>query len=310
MTDRYEYVPLKPAFGIANALCHYAQRLVTLAPCRAVISRGIAAAIRRTRGAGPEWTGDDAESEIVAEIERDGLAMMPAMPIDQVEAILAFFNARKVVGPAARLVWLNQLPAEVSIADYPLDTVLACPGILELVNAPAILRVAARYLRCKPTLSSLWVRWSLPTKSVTLPSIQTFHRDTEDWRFVKLFIYLTDVDADSGPHSFVRTSHKSSGTLRARSFSSAEVEKRYGTAKVVQIEGPRGTSFITDAHGIHRGMPPSRRPRLMLQAQYSLLPCFARQYQPVAVTNHPAVDPYVNRLMLVSKRALQTAAVC
>ena len=37
-----------------------------------------------------------------------------------------------------------------------------------MVNAPAILRIAARCLRCKPTLSSLWVRWSLPTQVSSL----------------------------------------------------------------------------------------------------------------------------------------------
>ena len=71
LSSRYEYVPFKLAFRTANPLLYYAQRLVTLAPCRAAISQGIAAAIRRTRGAGPEWTGNDAENEIVAEIERE-----------------------------------------------------------------------------------------------------------------------------------------------------------------------------------------------------------------------------------------------
>jgi hypothetical protein len=237
--------------------------------------------------------------------------MVPALPVHQVDEMLAFFNASEVIGPAGRLVSLDHLPAKSPIADYPLKTVLACPGVLEIINAPAMLRIAARYLGCKPTLTSLWVRWSLPAEeSVPLPSIQTFHRDAEDWRFVKLFIYLTDVDAEAGPHKFVKTSHKRSGTLRARGFAAADIMKQYGAAKVVQIEGPRGTSFIVDAFGIHKGVPPLRHPRLMLQAQYSLLPCFARLYQPVAMANHPALDPYVNRLLLASERAARIAAVC
>jgi phytanoyl-CoA dioxygenase PhyH len=264
-----------PEFRPVNAILYYIQRLVTPAPLRAVASRGIAAGIRRVHGAGPAWLGDEAESDAVTAIKRDGLAIMPAMPAHRVDEMLAFFNARKVIGPAARLVAVDQLPAGCATADYPLKTVLTCPGVLETVNSPGVLRIVARYLGCKPTLTSIWVRWSLPTELKARPSIQTFHRDSEDWRFVKLFVYLTDVDAESGPHEFVKTSHRNSGTLRARSFAAADIEKRYGAIRMVQIKGARGTSFMTDAFGIHKGVPPLRRPRLMLQAQYSLLPCYS-----------------------------------
>jgi hypothetical protein len=46
------------------------------------------------------------------------------------------------------------------------------------------------------------------------------------------------------------------------------------------------------------GKPPTARPRLMLIAQYSLLPVYAFKYQPLAMLPAPAVDPYVNRLLV------------
>ena len=34
-----------------------------------------------------------------------------------------------------------------------------------------------------------------------------FHRDRDCFSFVKLFTYLNDVDADAGPHEFIKLSH-------------------------------------------------------------------------------------------------------
>jgi hypothetical protein len=55
---------------------------------------------------------------------------------------------------------------------------------------------------------------------------------------------------------------------------------------------------MADTAGIHMGRPPSDRPRLMLVAQYSLLPVFAFKYHPLDLRPRPAVDPYVNRLLI------------
>jgi hypothetical protein len=295
-----EYARLTPGAGFRpiNAMLYYPQRLVTLASLRAGISLGISTIIRRVHGTGPEWIDDEAESEAVGALKRSGLTMMPAIPTHPLDRMLAFLSSSKVVGPGNRLAALDQLPAGTALAPYPLLTVLTCPGVLEIVNSPAILRIVARYLGCKPTLASIGIRWSMPIDSEALPEVQTFHRDTQDWLFVTLFIYLTDVDAESGPHSFVTTSHNSSGTLRARSFTTAEVEKEYGIENIVQIVGPRGTNFIANTYGIHKGVLPLRRPRLMLQASYSLLPNFALRYRPEARVNRPALDPYINRLLL------------
>ncbi len=64
------------------------------------------------------------------------------------------------------------------------------------------------------------------------------------------------------------------------------------------ILGARGTTFVADTSGIHAGMPPQRAPRLLLQAQYSILPNFALHYRPVADPSHQGLDSYVNRLIL------------
>ncbi|SHJ86549.1 hypothetical protein SAMN02745194_03572 [Roseomonas rosea] len=293
------YAQLQPGRGFEarRAALYYAQRLATPRRFRQLICRALAAAIRRRHGrCGAQGTPEARHA--AKALDRDGLAMLePLFAPPALQSIRAFLRHEPVVGPDGRPAWLEALPQGTRTAAYPLPRVLACPGLIEAINAPAILRIASDYLGCKPTLSSLGIRWSLPSEAQPLET-QLFHRDPDDWRFLKLFVYLTDVDERTGPHVFVTGSHRTAATLRARPFSRAALERDYGADRIRMITGPGGTTFIADTHGIHMGMPPVRAPRLVLQVQYSLLPIFAFRYEPVALAARPrALDPYVNRLI-------------
>ena len=61
--------------------------------------------------------------------------------------------------------------------------------------------------------------------------------------------------------------------------------------------GPRGTTFVADTLGVHRGVAPTERPRLILQAQYSVLPIYAFRYPP-AKSSGPPDGSYSSRLIL------------
>jgi hypothetical protein len=285
-----------PGFQLRRALLYYAQRLVTPPRLRRGIARGLAAGIRLRQGRLPP--GSDAVLAAVAALERDGLVALPAVfSPAALDGVLAFLGAQDVLDPAGRPVPVAALPPGTAMAAYPLETVLACPGLLDAVNAPAILRIAAAFLGCKPTLSSLGVRWSFPQADGPA-QVQAFHRDPDDWRFLKLFVYLTAVDAESGPHVYVAGSNRTAATLRAQAHALAALERRYGAGQIRTVTGPPGTTFMADTHGIHQGLPPRRRPRLILQAQYSLLPNFALRYAPVAVASAGSLDGYVNRLLV------------
>lgn len=218
---------------------------------------------------------------------------------DAVAGILAYLADKDLVGPRGQLASLGMLPPDARMAAYPLRTLIESPAIMELVNAASVLRIAAAYLGCKPTLSSLGVRWSFPGGGAG--DTQHFHRDPDDWRFLKLFVYLSDVDAGSGPHIYVPRSHRAAGQVRARPYAQSEIERRYGKDGTHTVLGPQGTAFIADTYGIHAGMVPTRTPRLILQAQYSLLPVLAFRYDPVALPGASGLDPYVNRLLVDSR---------
>jgi hypothetical protein len=286
-----------PGFQARRALFYYGQRMATAPMVRRAVSFLIAATVRARQGGPVTWPRDGTCRTALADLRKEGLAMLPPLvPRVEIKRIADYFHGNMVAAPDGARLPVEQIPAGAAAADYSLETVLACPGLLTLVNAPRVLRIAADYLGCKPTISSIGVRWTFPFGRKAT-RFQSFHRDVDDWRFLKLFIYLSDVDAGSGPHSFVRRSHDAAFGLIMRAYTQLEIEARFGAHKIATVTGPMGTTFMADTLGVHCGGRPTTAPRLMLQVQYSLLPVFAFRYAPIE-HEAPMVDAYCNRLLL------------
>lgn len=83
---------------------------------------------------------------------------------------------------------------------------------------------------------------------------QLYHADVDFKKFFKLFVYLNDINTlDRGPHEFVTGSHKKKPhELYVTSrFPDLLIKKNY--TEQVKFYGDRGTSFIVDTFGIHKG---------------------------------------------------------
>jgi len=164
--------------------------------------------------------------------------------------------------------------------------------------------VVERLLGCKPTVGYLTAWWSFKGHAAG-EQAELFHRDVDDWRFFKLFVYLTDVDAEAGPHAFVPGSHSVPRLLRVGRYSDDQVAAAFGADAVHYFTGARGTAFLEDTFGLHRGLPPRSRNRLVLQVVYSLsalpygpsAPSAARALAPDAQAS-AAREPYINRIYL------------
>lgn len=189
---------------------------------------------------------------------------------------------------------IRDVPQGVKIGDYPLETIVNCPHVLDIANHPEIIRIMADYLGFKPTILTLGLRWSFPAETSADP-VQSFHRDSEPGS-AKLLIYLTNVDHVSGPHAYVEGTHRERMPLRLKPYSDDDIARKYGAS--VTIEGPAGTGFFIDTKGIHKGHLPVQKPRLLLGIQYALLPCLLYEYSPVKCKRADQFDPYINRLMI------------
>ena len=86
--------------------------------------------------------------------------------------------------------------------------------------------------------------------------------------------------------------------MRLLPYSDDEIASHYGEACITSVTGSAGTGFAVDTRGIHKGMVPTQKPRLLLQVQYSLLPIYMYRYAAPQRTESGQLDGYINRLFV------------
>jgi hypothetical protein len=270
---------------------YYVQRTVTSRRLRRVAARLAVAVLASMHGRRrPGASG-------VESLKERGYAQLgQLLSASQCAEALDWLRKREMIAvrSGGRKFLLDDVPKETSTADFPLETIVHCPHIMALANHPDLLRMAGDYLGYTPTITLMGLRWSFPSDKRDA-DVQAFHRDVEPGS-IKMLVYLTDVDEDSGPHSYVSGTHSERMPMRMRRYSDQEIAREYGNSVV--ITGPAGTAFFIDNRGIHKGTPPARGKRLLLVVQYSLLPCLMYDYAPIPWQGEERFDPYTNRLMI------------
>ncbi|MEB0165171.1 phytanoyl-CoA dioxygenase family protein [Glaciimonas sp. CA11.2] len=300
-----EYAQLKPgrAFKPLQSLLYYLQRIVTSRCLRHMITQGLTEYIRRRHGAMSTDTESYDQVQLDSLRQHGHAALGELLSAEQLSHIRDHLSSKSLLaqGAKAQAFTIEQVPPGLRLAEYELRDILDCPHLLELANHPAILRLAGDYIGCKPTLSALGLRWSFPDAGAGSGS-QAFHRDCDDWRFMKVMVYLTDVDAETGPHIYVQGTHLERCSMRLQVYSDNKILNRYGEKNIVNMMGVAGTGFAVNTQGIHKGMLPSQKPRLLLQIQYSLLPVYIYRYRPATGLQKPLLDRYINRLFVSNAR--------
>lgn len=191
---------------------------------------------------------------------------------------------------------LSDIPEQVNVANYKRQDLVSIKEILDIANNSFILNGVQDFLGATPTISNINMWWSFSGKKEA-EMAQLFHRDVDDLKFCKLFIYLTDVETDNGPHVYVKGSSSSNKLKKIRRYSDSEIFEAFGKDSVLYFTAPKGSAFIVDTYGFHKGLLPQKGKRLLLQVQYSLNPIAIENYEPMDIGQHP-YDPYINRLIL------------
>ncbi len=126
---------------------------------------------------------------------------------------------------------------------------------------PAIVRIVEAYLGMYARLQyfNIWINFAVDHPA---RSSQLWHRDRDDIHIVKGFLYLSDVEASSGPLTYARHSQRrgpqnlnpaaivENGVLRTTNQQMMEV---LPAGDVIEAVGPIGTLVFADTHGYHKG---------------------------------------------------------
>ncbi|MFV3076212.1 hypothetical protein [Niveispirillum fermenti] len=185
---------------------------------------------------------------------------------------------------------------ETNMGYYSQDQILAAPGLWALFNHPLVLDVAGLFLGCKPTLDNIGAWWSF-TARTQAKGTQWFHRDWDNIRGFKLFVYLSDVGPDDGPFEYVATSQRDERLVEINRLSDEKVATVLGDLPSVSVTGAAGTVFLADTFGVHRGRLPLARSRLLATAQYGVWRTPHSAPQPF-MPRRDGFDPYINRALM------------
>jgi hypothetical protein len=162
-------------------------------------------------------------------------------------------------------------PADPRAPRYQLDeaTLLRSPAVRRLLGDASLIYLGQRYLEAPPINDLVTMWWSAPQGPASSEAAQLFHFDMDRIRFLKVFVYLTDVDADTGPHVYVRGSHRSRprAFFRDRRFSDREVAEAFPADDICELVAPAGTMIAADTSGLHKGKALARGQRLLFQLE-------------------------------------------
>ena len=127
-----------------------------------------------------------------------------------------------------------------------------------------IIYLVCSYFGYIPQLNYLTVEKTIPVEKDSQPTFsQSWHRDPEEKRTLKIFIYLNEVTIDKGPFVYIKSSHPSGKGVFARVAPQKLPDGSYPEASLISslvkdkdlvtALGPAGTVIFCDTAGLHRG---------------------------------------------------------
>ena len=281
---------------------YYAQKGVRSLGVRNVLGAAVAGMVAARAGS---TARDCGAAQAAHTLQESGICFLPQLDLgpQQLAHIRASLRGKPVFdwyGSQHAYDIDQHVPPEQVKLGYRTSDLLACEPLLRLANSPLILDAVTQVLGARPTISWFESWWTLGEHHAPGRTYfdDVYHRDVDDLRFVKLFVYLTDTGLANGAHSFVRGSHRDAALTRRGPISDEEVRAVFPAQDILTITGKAGTVFLENTWGIHRPLLATEGRRLIFSALYSLTPWVPRGPNAGgAGAMPPGLDPYVNRAL-------------
>jgi len=160
--------------------------------------------------------------------------------------------------------------------DYAGSDLISNKVLQRVVFDESILSFAQKYLGVAPILDLVAMWWHTTfAKSPDKEAAQWFHFDMDHLKWIKFFFYITDVDENTGPHTFVARTHRSFGIpfkLRKMGYvrlTDEEVASAFSQDSFKEFVGKRGTLIVEDTRGLHKGKHCISGDRLLFQLEFT-----------------------------------------
>lgn len=217
-------------------------------------------------------------NKINTKLNVDGYFVLDELLSEEIiNGILNTIKVNKCKSPNGHeMIFSNRnISSEIYRFDY--NDVLNNHFVQKLVCDPLFYQVAKKYFNSEPIFdfTAMWILTSFLNKKDSKEAAQFFHFDLERPKWLKIFIYLTDVDESKAPHTYIEGSHKTDSKPRQLlkkgyvRLDDSEVNEFYKEESVKKITGKKGTVFIGDTKCWHKGGNLRDGKRIILQLEFS-----------------------------------------
>lgn len=152
-------------------------------------------------------------------------------------------------------------------------------NVFKIAFRDDLISIAAHYFKCLPACTGLNLRKSF-VNDLEDEHTQLYHQDDNSPDFFKMFIYLNDIDIDSGPFSIVKESHrkKFDGCYSKYRWGTEEINSIYGEDSIGYATANFGDLVIGTPNAYHRGLKPLKNDRMMLTLDWGIHPVYFKQW--------------------------------
>jgi hypothetical protein len=144
-----------------------------------------------------------------------------------------------------------------------------------------VVQITNAYMQMYSTFYYLALNVTAPVGDAAPVASQRWHRDPEDKRMLKMFIYLNDVDLEAGPFMFLKGSQY--GGRYGDVFpqkppqgvypDATELEKLIDTKDIHVCTGKAGAVIFADTSGLHKGGYAKTKQRIMFTGGFYSVGC-------------------------------------
>lgn len=163
-------------------------------------------------------------------------------------------------------------PGKETMRAAQLNTPMFSSNVWSYGTDPGVLKIVSDYLGVYPVLLRINLLLSANDR-LQENSSQFPHLDPEDFQQMKIFLYVNDVDEDTGPFQVMRADASDRVQIKYNyRFGRLSDDQLYDVAAkddLIVCTGEAGTANFADtSRGFHFGSRPSPKPRKLIMYQY------------------------------------------
>ena len=214
-------------------------------------------------------------NQVAKEIRDDGYKIFQHQLNPEAIAELKSFSYSLKAKVGENQILFDPKNKKSNIYKFNPNDVIQNKWVQDLIMDPVLINIAGTYLGANPIFDFAAMWWSTDFKTQMEDAAQEYHFDLDRPKWLKIFIYLTDVNKDNGPHCYISGTHKvgskpqeilNRGYVRV---ADEELIKHYPKNTFKEVTGQAGMIVFGDTSCWHKGKPIVEGDRLILQLEYT-----------------------------------------